>query len=66
MSVSKPIELLLLYNCGTWALPVTVAERLDRAQREMIRRVLGLQWHDKVTNADLYDRSGIRPASEEA
>jgi len=32
----------------------------------MIRRVLGLQWYDKVTNVDLYARSGIRPASEQA
>ena len=60
------VESVLLYNCGTWALPVTVADRLDRAQRKMIRRVLGLKWYDKVTNADLYARSGIRPASEQA
>jgi hypothetical protein len=60
------VESVLLYNCGTWALPVTVADRLDRAQRKMIRRVLGLEWYDKVTNADLYVRSGIRPASEQA
>lgn len=60
------VESVLLYNCGTWALPVSVADRLDRAQRKMIRRVLGLQWYDKVTNADLYARAGIRPASEQA
>ena len=45
---------------------MTVADKLDRAQRKMIRRVLGLQWYDKVTNEDLYARSGIRPASEQA
>ena len=43
---------------------MTVADKLDRAQRKMIRRVLDLQWYDKVTNAALYARSGIRPASE--
>ena len=59
------VESVLLYNCGTWALPVTVADRLDRAQRKMMRRVLGLQWYDMVTNADLYARTGIRPASEQ-
>ena len=47
-------------------IPVTVADRLDKAQRKMILRVLGLQWHDKVTNADLYARSGICPASDQA
>ena len=59
------VESVLLYNCGTWALPVGVANKLDRAQRGMIRRVLGLKWSDKVTNADLYVRSGTSPASEQ-
>ena len=31
----------------------------------MISRVLGLKWSDKVTNADLYVRSGTSPASEQ-
>lgn len=59
------VESVLLYNCGTWALPVVLANKLDRAQRGMIRRVLGLKWSDKVTNADLYVRSGTSPASEQ-
>ena len=44
------VESVLLYNCGTWALPVALADRLDRAQRKMLRRVVGLKWSDKVTN----------------
>ena len=58
------VESVLLYNCGTWALPVTVADRLDRAQRKMIRRVIGVKWYDKVSNTDLYTRCGLCPASE--
>ena len=57
------VESVLLYNCATWALTVSLADRLDRAQRKMLRRVLGLKWSDKVTNANLYDRCGILPAS---
>ena len=37
------VESVLLYNCGTWALTVSLAERLDRAQRKMLRRILGLK-----------------------
>ena len=59
------VESVLLYNCGTWALPVAIADRLDRAQGKMIRRVIRLKWYDEVTNADLYTRSGINPASEQ-
>ena len=60
------VESVLLYNCGTWALPVSVADELDRAQHKMIRHVLGLKWADKITNADLYVRSGLRPANDQA
>ena len=59
------VESVLLYNCGTWALTVEAAGRLDRAQRRMLRRILGLKWYDKVTIPDLYARSGISPASEQ-
>jgi len=57
------VESVLLYNCGTWALPVALADRLDRAQRKMLRRVVGLKWSDKVTNEDLYAQCEIHPAS---
>ena len=57
------VESVLMYNCATWALTVPLADRLDRAQRKMLRRVLGLKWSDYVTNANLYDRCGILPAS---
>ena len=57
------VESVLLYNCGTWALTEVLADRLDRCQRKMIRRILGLKWSDKVTNDNLYTRCGISPAS---
>ena len=50
---------MLLYNCGTWALPVSIADKLDRAQRKMIRHVLGLKSSNKITNADLYVHSVV-------
>jgi hypothetical protein len=57
------VESVLLYNCGTWALTAVLADKLDVFQRRLIRTVLGLKWYDKVTNVDLYKRSGITAAS---
>ena len=57
------VESVLLYNCGTWALTQTLADKLDRCQRSMLRRVVGLSWYDKVSNDALYKRCGITPAS---
>jgi hypothetical protein len=36
------VESLLLYNCGTWALFSLLADKIERAQRKMLRRVLGV------------------------
>ena len=63
MSYKAIVESVLLYNCGTWALSSTQADRLDRAQRKMIRKVLGLTWKNKITNERLYTMSSILPAS---
>ena len=52
-----------MYNCGTWALTDVLAEKLDRPQRKMLRRVLNVKWFDKVTNEQLYERCMTTPAS---
>ena len=38
------VESVLLYNFGTWALTKDHSDKIDRFQRKMIRRVLGLKW----------------------
>ena len=58
------VESVLLYNCGTWALTEALAEKLDCVQRKMLRIVLGIKWFDKVTNKELYLRSGMIPIRE--
>ncbi len=45
---------VFLYNCGTWALSSSLADRIDRAQRKMLRKVMGLTWKHKVTHDHLY------------
>jgi len=57
------VELVLLYNCSTWALTEVLANKIHCAQRKMIRRVLGIKFSDRITNVDLYTRCGIQPAS---
>ena len=56
------VESVLLYNCGTWALTRKLANKLDRCQRSMLRRVVGLHWYDKVKNESLYKRCNVDPA----
>jgi hypothetical protein len=48
------VESVLLYNCGTWALTEALSDRIDRFQRKMLRRVIGLRLSDKVSDSDLY------------
>ena len=57
------VESVLMYNCGTWALTASLAEKLDCFQRKLLRRVLGLKWSDKVTNESLYKKYNLVPAS---
>ncbi len=53
---------VLLYICGTWALSSPLADRIDHAQRKLLRKVMGLTWHHKLTNEDLYAMCGCLPA----
>ena len=57
------VESVLMYNCGTWALTTSLAEKLDCFQRKLLRRVLGLKWSDKVTNESLYKKHNLVPPS---
>ena len=54
---------ILLYNCATWALTQKLSDRLDIAQRRMLRSILGIKWYDKISNDKLYKRCKVIPAS---
>ena len=63
------VESVLMYNCGTWGLTEAIADKIDRFQRKLLRRVarvMGISWSDRVTNEALYEESGITRASEQA
>ncbi len=57
------VESVLLHNSGTWALSSLLADKIGRAQRKMLRRVLGVTWRDKTTIENLYARCNVVPAS---
>ena len=66
LSYRALVESVLLYNCGTWSLTEVQSDRIDRCQRKMIRRVLGVKCVDKISNKALYERCNILPASIQA
>ncbi len=51
------VESVLLCNSGTWVLSSILADKIDRAHRKMLRRVLGVTRRDKITVENLYARS---------
>jgi len=49
------VESVLLYNCGTWALTTSLAEKLDSFQRKLLCKLMGIKWSDKISNKTLYN-----------
>ena len=58
------IESIFLYNCEVWTLTVELEQKIDIIQRQLLRRVLGIKWYDKVTNNELYERVNCKKWSE--
>ena len=63
MSYRAIVESVLLYNCATWALNTTQAQRLDIVQRRMLRQIIGLKMSDRTSNDALYVRCNVQRAS---
>ena len=58
------IKSILLYNCGTWGLTQNQEERLDTHHRRQLRRILGIKYPTKITNAKLYEKCKEIPISQ--
>ena len=52
-SLVKPV---LLYNCETWGLSKSEAEKLDSFHRKQLRRVLNILYPNRISNQKLYNR----------
>ena len=49
----------LLYGSETWTTYAVQERRLNSFHLRSIRRILGISWQDKVTNADVLSRAGL-------
>ena len=49
----------LLYGSETWTTYARQERRLNRFHLISIRRILGISWQDKVTNADVLSHAGL-------
>ena len=49
----------LLYGSETWTTYAGQERRLNSFHLRSIRRILGISWQDKVTNADVLSRAGL-------
>ena len=49
----------LLYGSETWTTCAGQERRLNSFHLRSIRRILGISWQDKVTNADVLSRAGL-------
>ena len=55
---------IMLYNCGSWAVPQSVLGHLDKCHRRHLRSILGIRWPTTISNEHLYIRCDARPLSE--
>ena len=49
----------LLYGSETWTTYAGQERRLNTFHLRSIRRILGISWQEKVTNADVFSRAGL-------
>ena len=49
----------LLYGSETWTTYAGQERRLNTFHLRSIRRILGISWQDKITNADVLSRAGL-------
>ncbi|ETW05998.1 hypothetical protein H310_03617 [Aphanomyces invadans] len=55
------VLLVLLYNCGTWALTPTQLDGLEAFHRRQLRQLLGIFYPHRILKADLYARCHTEP-----
>ena len=56
---------IFLYNCEIWGLTQTQCDAIDAYHRRLLRTaVLNVRWPQKVTNVEVYEKTGAIPWSE--
>ena len=63
--INTYVKSIFLYNSELWTLTKELENTIDVFQRSLLRRTLGIYWHDKVTNTELYRRANTTEWSRE-
>ena len=50
------VKSVLLYGAETWRINKTTLKRIQTFVNQCFRKILGIQWKDKVSNKDLWER----------
>ena len=59
------VKTVLLYGSETWRLTASAARKLQSFVNGCLRRIVGIKWYDRVTNAQLWERTSQRPVKED-
>ena len=51
---------IFLYNCGLWTTTKTINNKLDSFHRRLLRKTLGINWPNKISNIELYEKTKER------
>lgn len=57
------VEPIFLYGCESWAFPKSTEDQIDASHRALLRAALNIHWPAAVTNDELYQRPGVKPAA---
>ncbi|KAI8479716.1 hypothetical protein Bbelb_425190 [Branchiostoma belcheri] len=52
-----------LYACETWKIPTKMRNKLDAFQQRCLRKILHITYRDRITNKEVYHRTGTKPLS---
>ena len=55
--INTNVKSVLLYGAETWRMNNTTQKRNQTFVNQCLRKILGIQWMDKVSNKDLWERT---------
>ena len=59
------VKTVLLYGSETWRLTASASRKLQSFINGCLRRIVGIRWYDRVTNAQLWEGTSQRPVKED-
>ncbi len=58
------IQSIFLYNSKLWTLTKNLENTVVVFQRNTLRKIINIRWHDKIRNEDLYEKCGVKEWSK--